>query len=292
MCKLRWFPPLTILLLFAAACSQQGVLRPSEPTAVSNEVVAGQPQLVTFTELEADPTVYQDKVIRVTGTYVALPVVACSPRSGPHTSSALIANDLRLDILGFEAQLGQLVPQELTLTVDGILRRYNGPLGCGKRPDAGILWYLEALQIVQPNPLVQGGTIASGNTSIIPPPFPSGTPVGPDVELTPEGEPTIGIGGPPTPTPSPTTTTATTASSTPTIQAGESVTPISTGAVGTPTRTPTRTLTPLPSSTSGPGGSTATPTPSQTPTANATSGPLPTATSGGYPSPPTSTPYP
>lgn len=289
----RWFVILGIPMLFIAACKQGGVLRPVAPTAVSNQLIAGQPQLVTFTELEADPTAYQDKLIRVTGAYVALPNAACIPYSGPNTTWALVADELRLDILGFETLLNQLTPEELNLTIDGVLRRYDGPLGCGKRPADGILWYLEALQIIQPNPLVQANSAASGEPSIIPPPFPTGTPPEPDGEATPEAEPTTGPGTPSrTPTLTSTSTPAGTASSTPTTDPNQSPTPPNTA---TMTRTPTRTRTPTPTQTTAPGGSTPTPspTPSQTPSPGPTVPGLPTSTpgGGGYPVS-TNTPYP
>lgn len=291
---LRWFALLALPLLLVVACDKSGGLRPLPPTVVPNQIIAGQPQLVTFTELEEDPTVYEDKVIRVTGMYIALPIVACMPHSGPQTSWALVAEDLRLDMIGFEGLLNQLAPQELTLTVDGILRRYNGPLGCGKRPAAGILWYLDVLQIVQPNPLVQTAA-GPGGTVIVPPSFPTGTdiPLEPDGETVPTEVGTIEAGTTtPTPTPSPTIATIPTASATPTLGPNGSATPPS---PGTATRTPTRTSTPGSSPTTGPGGGTPTLTPSRTATADATPPPLPTDTPGGYPAPtafPTSTPYP
>lgn len=280
-----WLVLAVILGVVLAACKGVGGLRPNPPNIASNQIISSQPMLVTFTELEQDPTVYQDKLIRVTGTYVSLPVVSCSPFSGPNTSWALVANNLRLDMVGFEGLLNQFNPENMDLTMDGILRRYDGPLGCGKRPPAGVLWYLEALEIVQPNPLVQAGTGPSGGTPVIPPPFPTGTSVSP--EETPDGEPTTGPGTP-SRTPTPTRTVIPTASSTPTIgPVGTEPAPTDGPAIGTPTRTSTPTAT----QTTTTGGNTPTPTPSQTPTPGGTSGPLPTSTTDGYPGA-TNTPYP
>ncbi len=287
---LKWLSVIIIPLFFIAACSQKGGLRPPEPTVISDQIIAGQPQLVTFAELEADPTRYQDKLIRVTGSYISLPVVACSPYSGPNPAWALVADDLRLDTLGFDGLLFQLAQQETTLTLDGVLRRYDGPLGCGKRPSAGILWYLEALQIVQPNPLVLADSDLGDGTVIIPPPFPTGTPPAPAIEETPTPEPTTGPGTP-TRTPSPTSVSAPTTAATATLAPGSSPTaePDSTA---TRTPTPTRTLTPIPTGTAVSGTSTPTPTPSRTPAPGPTNPPLPTSTPGdGYPVS-TNTPYP
>lgn len=289
----RFIIPLVLLgiaaLLIAGCGKIGGGLRPIAPTIASNQIISGQPQLVTFMELEQDPTIYQDKLIRVTGNYVPLPVVSCSPFSGPNTSWALVADELRLDILGFEGLLNQLNLGAINLTLDGVLRRYDGPLGCGKRPDAGVLWYLEALQIVQPNPLVQNSDGSTIDTSVIPPPFPTGEGPGPDVDGTPTGEPTTGPGTP-SRTPTATIAAGVTASSTPTLNPDE---PTPTLPFGTPTRTSTPTRTPTATQTTSPGGNTATPTPtpSQTPTVSGTNAPLPTTTTdpGGYPGNPTPT---
>jgi hypothetical protein len=43
------------------------------------------------------------------------------------------------------------------LTVTGIWRVYEGPVGCGKEPPDGTVWYLEVDRIVEPNPLVGSG---------------------------------------------------------------------------------------------------------------------------------------
>ena len=288
--RLKWFALFVILILFIAACGQKGGLRPFEPTVVSDQIIAGQPQLITFIELEADPTRYQDKLIRVTGSYISLPVVACSPYSGPNPAWALVSDDLRLDTLGFEGLLFQLAQQETTLTVDGVLRRYDGPLGCGKRPSASILWYLESLQIVQPNPLVLAESDVGDGSGVIPPPFPTGTPPSPAIEETPIPEPTPGPGTP-SRTPSPTSVNVPTITATGTVEPDSSPTaePDSTA---TRTPTPTRTLTPIPTGTGAVGTSTTTPTPSRTPTPGPTSQTLPTSTPGdGYPVS-TNTPYP
>jgi hypothetical protein len=210
-------------------------------------------------------------------------VVACSPYSGPNPAWAMVADELRLDTLGFEGVLFRLAEQETILTLDGILRRYDGPLGCGKRPTAGILWYLEALQIVQPNPLILADSDAGGGSGVIPPPFSTGTPPAPAIEETPAPEATTGPGTP-TRTPSPTSVIIPTGSAT----ANGSPTGEPNGtATGTPT--PSRTLTPT---VAGTAVGTPTATPSSTPTPASTSPTLPTSTpGGGYPGV-TNTPYP
>ncbi len=53
---------------------------------------------------------------------------------------------------GYEEVLKRL-PDGLTMTVEGIWRQYDGPLGCGKEPGDGQAWYLQVERIISPNPL-------------------------------------------------------------------------------------------------------------------------------------------
>jgi hypothetical protein len=257
-----------LLLLFLVACQQQPQpLRPIRPTATPGGDIVGQPVLVTFTELEADPFTYRDRLIRATGDYIRLPAPPCRFERGPRIRWALIADNLRMDAVGFEPIL-RLAPEGISITVDGIWRRYEGPLGCGKRPPAGVAWHLDVQRIVYPNPFPQFEGI------LVPPPLDGPGPPQPPATLEPL----------PTPTP-----------------------PVAPPAGPTATATLSIIITPLPTTTPGPIGPTATPTPFQAPTATATipalvtptplpltppvvtpvATPTPTATSpSGYPGPP------
>jgi hypothetical protein len=280
--------------LFLSACSpNQGQLKPLGATPEANGAFSGQADLVNFSQLQADPQEFQDRLVRVSGTYYPLPLPSCSPYSGPYLQWALVAEELRLDARGFE-ELSDLVPQNTVFTVDGFFRLYEGPLGCGKGAPLGSAWFLEVVQILQPNPLTRslGLTTISGDQG--------GAVSGPAPGLPPGGLTTpqatqVGPGQPPGQT------------STPPVSAGSS-TPIltitATPLAGSPTRMataiPTATPTVLPTNTPPPQSTmtaspTATPTNSQsatvTPPPVGTQPPPPTpqatATEDGYPAPPT-----
>jgi hypothetical protein len=281
-----------LTLLFTIAGRSNRPLKPIRPTPTRGmSTVQGQPILVSFAELNEDPTSFQNKRIRVTGSYMRLTPPDCSPYSGPGTRWALVNNEgetpLRLEATGFKSVL-RLVPEDTILTVDGILRLYAGPSGCGKEPrePGPSIWYLKAEQIVQPNPLPQ---VTPGR------PVPERTGVG-----TPTTETTATPGGaeiptttPGTATPTPTlsTTVTPTPAFTPNLTATQtptagSVTP-GTPTTGTATATASRTPTPTRTGTVQPGGTaTTTPTGTQTPTSGPTQPSFATATPGsGYPPP-------
>lgn len=277
-----------ISFLFLVACNgKKGELKPFREIDDSELILIDQPQLVTFSELQADPEVYQDRLIGVTGLYFRLPEIDCYPQSGPGAEWALISEDLRLDAAGFEIAT-RLLPQDTLMTVEGIFRLYNGPIGCGKGAPPGVAWYLEVLRIIEPNPLsgpiVTGpGGIYPGATSI--PETPIASPGPPEsTSLPPSSTPgTL----PPTASPVATGTDAfVTPSLTTTIISTESPTPevTPTGTLTitpTPSNSPTGTLTVAP-----------TPSPSATPTI-VTTPPIIVTPTDGYPGPlPTSTPDP
>jgi hypothetical protein len=269
----RFYRSWPALILLLVACQTQQSIKPIRPTATpAGGVISGQPVLVTFTELESEPFRYLHQVIRVSGDYVRLPPPACHYERGPRLRWALVAEGFRLDATGFEPIL-RLAPEGLPLTVDGIWRRYEGRLGCGKGAPSSTAWYLQVERIVHPNPLPQFGAVTSPPPPALPdspqPPLPDVTPepVLPAESVTPAGSPPV---APPTASPSPTPTTV--------------VPPPGTGtATIPPLITPTRTVTPTPIA-----------TPISSPTATAAAGtppPLPaTATATpvvpGYPGPP------
>jgi hypothetical protein len=263
MYRFYWSWPALILLL--VACQTQQSIKPIRPTATpAGGVISGQPVLVTFTELESEPFRYRNQVIRVSGDYVRLPSPACRYERGPRLRWALVAEGFRLDAIGFEPIL-RLVPEGLPLTVDGIWRRYEGRLGCGKGAPSGIAWYLQVERIVHPNPLPQFEAVTSPPAPVVPgPPQPPVTPepVLPAETVTPSGSPPI---SPATASPSPTPTTS----------------PSLGTATVTPLISPTRTVTPTPVA-----------TPISSPTATAAAGtppPLP-GTPPPLPATPTATP--
>lgn len=266
-----------VLILFLVACQAGGnSLKPIRPEPTPIGPFEGRPIPVSFPDLNDNPAAYQNKLIRVSGTYTRLPLPTCRHISGPRLEWALVSGNLRLDARGFEPVL-RLLPGGIILTVEGFWRQYQGPLGCGKGADEGTAWYLETLQIVQPNPLP--GVLEAG---VVQPQEPlAPTPDGEDT-AEPELQITLIAGTPTTTvsvTPSPTGSGIPTAtpSGTPTVPAlgTATATPSSTATVpitGTP---PTATLTPTPSQTPPPGATQASPPTSLPPSPPGYPGPEP-----------------
>lgn len=233
---------------------------------------------LTFAELNSDPAAYRDQRLQVSGVYTPLPAVNCRPQAGVPISWSLVAEGLQLNAVGFESIL-QLVPPGTELTVVGYWRFYQGPLGCGKAPPVGILWYLEVTQIVQPNPLLSGASSLA--LTVI-----SGSPLAPLGTIEALTTPTASATPIDTETPIPAVTETLVIISTP----GLPQQPTETATFSIP---PTVTNTPDPNTTptiAGTGQPTSTPDPNATPTIPglATNTPepgLPTSTSNpnGYP---------
>ena len=259
------FIAIIIAIIFFTLPGQQGQFRPQFVPNPPSGFINGTPLEITFSELDANPAVYQNKLVRVSGNYTRLSPVVCVPYKGPRPRWGLISEGFQMDVVGIDEIL-TLAPEGAPLVVDGVWRLYNGPLGCGKEPDRATLWYLEVRRIVEPNPLqfsmppereVQENTAPITATTTI-----TATPTVPN---TAAGTMT------PTPTPSPTPSPSPTILSSPT------------GTINAITPTPTTgtvnsvTATPRPGNGSGatatPGGSASgTGTPTLTPTANATGG--------------------
>jgi hypothetical protein len=276
MRHLFWLWPVFILML--AGCQPQPTLKPIRPTPTpGGGPISGVEVMVTFTELESDPFRYLDRVIQVSGDYVRLPPPACRYERGPRVRWALIAEGFRMDATGFEPVL-RLVPESFPLTVNGIWRRYEGRLGCGKGAPAGVAWYLEVQRIVHPNPLPLFDAVAT-----VPPPSP------PDLLETPPAPEGTLPAATITPLPAPGVLTPTmTPSATPTLVTAPPGLPTATRPPGSPT--PTMTATPTSTATA-----TATTTAATPPSLPAT--PTPTPQAPGYPGPPPpgvtpATPYP
>lgn len=121
------------------------------PQEIANEI-----KTLTFTELNTDPGVYRDQLIQVSGTYTPLSPPDCRPWTGIPIEWSLVSEGLQLNAIGFETIL-RFVNPGTELTVLGYWRLYQGPLGCGKEPPAGVVWYLEVVRVLEPNPLLIGG---------------------------------------------------------------------------------------------------------------------------------------
>lgn len=261
---------LLILLFFLAGCQAEGSFKPEPADATPAGDLVRRPLVVSFEELDSNPHAYQNRLLRVTGELAKVPALSCAPVRGPLPQWALINEDLRLNGRGFERVL-RLLPEGTELTVDGFWRRYHGPVGCGKEPPVDTIWYLEAVRLVQPNPIPGlEGLLATGSPRVTIEPLATETPT---ATATASQTPTVTSTSTVTGTPS-----TLTATPSPTLEIE---------ATFTPTTTPTPSATPRPGETL-----TATPTASQTPTATATTAggstptlppPSPTNEPPGYP---------
>lgn len=270
--KIVWIAAVAALFFAVAACQQTPA---EEEQAEPNPFPLGtiQPEAVplTFPTLNADPFAFLNRRIRVTGLFTPSGPPDCYPYVGPQVSWSLIADGFELDVVGL-GLVAQVAEEGLSMTIDGIWRRYVGPAGCGENPEERTIWYLEVQQVVSPNPLggqflVQapaaeedgliidppqsgGQTVTPSGQGEVPTSPPTATPT-PDFALTATAEALLV-----TPTPSPSATPSPEATPTLTLTpAGPTPTLEPTPGPGTPTRTPS------PSPTAAPGE-----TPAATPT--------------------------
>lgn len=241
--------------------------------------------LVGFEELNADPAAFRNQSIQVTGNYTPIELPICQPYAGPRIQWSLVAEELQLNASGFERIL-RLAEPGISMTVKGVWRLYQGPLGCGKEPEDGAVWYLQVTQILEPNPIAGSVPIVltfvpgpgdRDPAALEPTPILEETPILP---TTPTELPTIVVTIQPTATLPADATVAPEMTPTPTLP----VTPLATLGTDTPDPLGTATLAP----------GTGTPDPAGTPTGipgGTMTPPLPTGTTppGGYP-PATSTP--
>jgi hypothetical protein len=267
------------LLLLNWRQNQSRPLKPTRPSPTPAAlIISREPENVTFSQLNDDPFAYINQPIQVSGSPILLPLPNCSLYNGPTIRWALVSEELQLNARGYELVMRQVAP-DVTLTVKGIWRLYDGPLGCGKGAPSDILWYLEVTQIVAPNPLpLRNGTLlditvqpADPLHTLEPPTTPD--PSQPTATLTPVME---------TATPTPATINGMPGTPTPTLDPNQTASP--TPPVGT--ITPTATSIPGATATN-----TMTPSPSPSPTSPGDQPPLPsppptTGTPGGYPPPP------
>lgn len=272
---------LTVALFLLSACQSNGVFRPEADTATPGADFNGFPVTVSLPQLAANPMTFLNQPVRVSGEFTVKESTACEGSlRGPSILWTIVADEWQLNIAGME-ELPSRLPEGTPLTLDGIFQQYVGPVGCGKRPESASVWFLRALQVVEPNPLpLVNGLNLTGLALASDLPGPSELPV--------EIEPTAEAPGPaptnsdtggtpvvdPTTTPTPTPTSAAPIAS-----------PPAPGATATATSTATPTATPT--STPESAEPSPTPDPAVSPTPEP---PPPTPTPGGYPPFPTATP--
>lgn len=253
----------------------------ASPTSVG-PVLENETTLVGFAELNADPAAFRNQSIQVSGAYTPVELPICQPFAGPRIQWSLVAEELQLNAAGFERIL-RLAEPGISMTVTGIWRLYQGPLGCGKEPEDGAVWYLQVTQILEPNPITGSVPIiltfvpgpGDGDPGAI---LPTPAAETPDAQMTPTPLPTVLVTIQPTATLPIGATTGPEPSPTPTLP----VTPLATPVTDTPD--PLGTVTPA----SGTGTPDSTPDPAGTPTGSpggTVTPPLPTGTTppDGYP---------
>ncbi len=281
------------LLAVSLSGGNSNPLYPSLPTMTPPAATtAPEPEVIGFAELNADPAAFLGRRLQVSGEYTPLAAPECLDYTGPSIRWSLVSEELQLNATGFEPLLSLLEPGT-SMTVTGFWQAYRGPVGCGKEPDDGTVWYLAVDRILEPNPLT--GAIGPLLTVISGEALPTLAPEGTVDLLTPTLEVT------PTLTES-LTMTATIGATlpagltpTPAITAPP-VTPLAT--VGTPAATPGTPDPALTPAATPPPGSSPTPSPTGGTPGSATPG-LPTSTPSGTGYPPsgatptaTTDPYP
>lgn len=266
------------LLALSLSGGNNRPLYPNLPTLTPiTGTIAAEPLIIGFAELNTDPSAYQGQRLQVSGVYTPVEPSECFDFSGPAIRWSLVAEELQLNAMGFENLL-RLILDGTEMTVTGIWRAYHGPVGCGKEPEDGTVWYLDVDRILEPNPL--SGASAPAITVIAGSPQPTlslqETLETPTAVLSP----TIEIEEIITPTATLEGTILITA--TPTLPTTPLVTPLSTP--GTPDQ--------LPGTATPEGTTTLSPTPGPSPTPTATGGASGTTTPGLPTTTPSGTGYP
>ncbi|MEM7333404.1 MAG: hypothetical protein AAF490_15045 [Chloroflexota bacterium] len=125
-------------------------------TTVTPNISAAQPFPVNFDDLVTNPISYEGARIQLMGNYQKVPLLICDGElfTSPVTWN-LVDGNMIAPLGGFQAQVEQLIPEGLSMTVSGIWRRWHGPIGCGKEAINRDIWYLDVMEIESPNPLVR-----------------------------------------------------------------------------------------------------------------------------------------
>ncbi|MBP6016817.1 MAG: hypothetical protein KA586_08865 [Candidatus Promineofilum sp.] len=173
----------TAMLL--AGCRGRTALDPTPFPTVGPAVTqpgAG-PVVLTVTELMSAPGLYRDAIIQVTGLLRKQPLVVCDSDYHPSPAAWGLAEEGVLALAGgFGPQVRSLLPDQLTMTVEGRWRRWQGLVGCGKQAVDQEVWYLETSRILSPSPITQVTLTPASGVEIV-----EVTPV-PELAPTLEGE--------------------------------------------------------------------------------------------------------
>lgn len=149
---------LIVVILLMAGCRGRDALAPTPfpTTGPTPTTAAGGPVMLSVTELLAAPGLYLDTAVQLTGRLRKMPVVVCdSDYYASPASWGLGEEGLTAAAGGFDQQVRSLLPGDLTMTVEGRWRRWEGTVGCGKQAQRQEVWYLAVDRILSPSPLTQ-----------------------------------------------------------------------------------------------------------------------------------------
>lgn len=165
---------ISFVLLLLMGCQSGVTLTPTPFPPTSDNVALGvngssiTPVPAVLADMMANPEFYEGAHVLVTGQYFRNPLQVCGV--DPHPSPAgweLVAGDARVGAGGFDAQLRQLVPDGITMTVIGRLAQWQGPVGCGKQAVPMEMWYLDVVKLVNPAQLARVTLTPSGGSDFI-----------------------------------------------------------------------------------------------------------------------------
>lgn len=152
--KRSWL--ILLLLLLTTNCRTAEELQPTPFIQLSptSDPANTAPITVTIADLAASPAFFEGATLRLTGQYKRLPKLVCPGEKFDSPASwGVVANGLLAQAGGFDSQLRSLIPDDLTMTVEGQWQRWQGPVGCGKKAVEQDIWYLAVTEIVAPSPL-------------------------------------------------------------------------------------------------------------------------------------------
>jgi len=180
--KKIWLVTGSLLLLLLAGCGKKDA--GSLPAVPTTPVATGDMTL-QLEELVTDPGAFEGRLVQVSGRYSVLPVPPCdSALYLPPTTWSLGDGGVIVRVAGLQSMLGALASDGLAMTVEGRWERWDGWIGCGDAAVSSTIWYLQAVRILSPNPLVRatftppgGAPVPTGEAPETPGPLPtSGTP--------------------------------------------------------------------------------------------------------------------
>ncbi|MCP5098245.1 MAG: hypothetical protein GY943_22070, partial [Chloroflexi bacterium] len=129
---------LILILIIAATISACTTNEVVTPTPFPNDdtttpiISSGQVVPVEIAQLVENPETFEGVTVLVNGRYHPLPARVCSATSyaSPATWN-LVAGEGNVYMNGFDSQLNALLPESTSMTVNGVWRQWNGPIGCG-----------------------------------------------------------------------------------------------------------------------------------------------------------------